>query len=229
MIDYREIIRLKSAGYSNSSVASSTGSGRNKVAEVWKRAGEKNISWPIPGSLTNEDLKLALYPELKDSSLRMLPDYEHIHEELAKPGVTLTLLWSEYCLACEQAGKIPYQHTQFNEHYHMFAAKYKATLRLKHKPGDQMQVDWVGDTLSISDPVTGGTMKAYVFVACLPCNMYGYAEAFPDMKTPSWLAGHIHAFEFFGGVPRITVPDNCKTSTIRNTRAEVILKTRNIM
>ena len=53
MIDYREIIRLKSAGYSNSSVASSTGSGRNKVAEVWKRAGEKNISWPIPGSLTN--------------------------------------------------------------------------------------------------------------------------------------------------------------------------------
>ena len=41
MGDYREIIRLKSAGYSNSSVASSTGSGRNTVAEVWKRAGEK--------------------------------------------------------------------------------------------------------------------------------------------------------------------------------------------
>ena len=56
MVDYREIIRLKSAGYSNSSAASCTGSGRNKVAEVWKRAGEKNISWPIPGSLTNEDL-----------------------------------------------------------------------------------------------------------------------------------------------------------------------------
>lgn len=88
-----------------------------------------------------------------------------------------------------------YWPTQFNEHYHMFAATHKATLRLKHKPGDQMQVDWVGDTLSISDPVTSGTMKAYVFVACLPCSMYGYAEAFPNMKTPSWLTGHIHAFE----------------------------------
>ena len=86
-----------------------------------------------------------------------------------------------------------------------------------------MQVDWVGDTLNISDPVTGGTMKAYVFVACLPCSMYGYAEAFPDMKTPSWLSGHIHAYEFFGGVPRIAIPDNCKTSTIRNTRTEVVL------
>ena len=90
----------------------------------------------------------------------------------------------------------------------MFAATHKATLRLKHKPGEQMQVDWVGDTLSISDPVTGGTMKAYVFVACLPCSMYGYAEAFPDMKTPSWLAGHIHAFEFFGGVPMLEPGEN---------------------
>ena len=45
--------------------------------------------------MTNEALKLVLYPELKDSSLRMLPDYEHIHEELSKPDVTLTILWSE--------------------------------------------------------------------------------------------------------------------------------------
>ena len=78
MVDYREIIRLKSAGYSNTSVASSSGSGRNKVAEVWKRAKEKNISWPIPSTLTNEDLKMILYPELQDSSLRMLPDYERV-------------------------------------------------------------------------------------------------------------------------------------------------------
>lgn len=86
-----------------------------------------------------------------------------------------------------------------------------------------MQVDWGGDTLQIIDPVTEDVTKAYIFVACLPCSMYGYAEAFPDMKTPSWLAGHIHAFEAFGGIPRITVPDNCKTSTIKNTRTEIIL------
>ena len=223
MIDYREIIRLKSADYSNTSVASSTGNCRSKVSEVWKRAKEHNLSWPLPSTMTNEVLKQVLYPEQQDSRLRMLPDYEHIHAELAKPGVTLTLLWSEYCTACAQSGRIPYQHTQFNELYHTFAATHKATLRLKHKPGDQMQVDWVGDTLQIIDPVTEETSKAYIFVACLPCSMYGYAEAFPDMKTPSWLAGHIHAFEAFGGIPRITVPDNCKTSTIKNTRTEIIL------
>ena len=89
MIDYREIIRLKSADYSNTSVASSTGSCRSTVSEVWKRAKEHNLSWPLPSTMTNEVLKQVLYPEQQDSSLRMLPDYEHIHAELAKQGVTL--------------------------------------------------------------------------------------------------------------------------------------------
>ena len=154
MIDYREIIRLKSADYSNTRVASSTGNCRSLISEVWERTKKQNLCWPLPCTLTNELLKQVLYPERKDTSLRMLPDYEHIHEELAKPGVTLTLLWAEYCNSCEEAGRIPYQHTQFSDLYHAFAATYKATLRLKHKPGDQMQVDWVGDTLYISDPVT---------------------------------------------------------------------------
>ena len=36
---------------------------------------------------------------------------------------------------------------------------------------------------------------------------------FPDEKMDSWLMGHKHAFEFFGGVPDIVVPDNCLTAT----------------
>ena len=60
MIDYREIIRLKSADYSNTSVASSTGSSRNKVADIWKKVQEKQLQWPIPESLSNEDLKTIL-------------------------------------------------------------------------------------------------------------------------------------------------------------------------
>ncbi|MFZ2496240.1 MAG: hypothetical protein WAW98_06185, partial [Trichococcus flocculiformis] len=33
-------------------------------------------------------------------------------------------------------------------------------------------------------------------------------EGFLDMKSASWLTGHIHAFEYFGGVPESLVPDN---------------------
>ncbi|HBI72284.1 MAG TPA: hypothetical protein DDY59_03750 [Lachnospiraceae bacterium] len=62
MIDYQEIIRLKSADYCNTSVASNTGSSRNKVADIWNRAQDKQIEWSIPDTLSNGDLKTILYP-----------------------------------------------------------------------------------------------------------------------------------------------------------------------
>lgn len=64
MIDYREIIRLKSVNCSNTSVASSTGNGQSKVSEAWKRVQEHSLSWPLPGTMTNEVLKQVLYPFL---------------------------------------------------------------------------------------------------------------------------------------------------------------------
>jgi hypothetical protein len=43
------------------------------------------------------------------------------------------------------------------------------------------------------------------------------------MKTPSWIAGHTNAYEFFGGVARMLVPDNLKTGVIKNSNIELIL------
>lgn len=223
MVNYREIIRLKSLDYSNTSVASSSGSSRNTVAEVWKLAEEKSLCWPIPDILTNKDIEIILYPERAARNERKLPDFEYMHSELAKPGVTLTLLWAEYSIQCEQEHVIPYQRSQFNDKYHAYAASKKATLRIKRKPGESMEVDWVGDTLSVFDEASGEPIKAYVFVACLPCSLYSYAEAFPDMKTPHWIEAHIHAYSYFGGVARILVPDNLKTGVIKNTRTELVL------
>ena len=86
-----------------------------------------------------------------------------------------------------------------------------------------MEVDWVGDTLKVYDAASCSDIPAYIFVAVLPCSLYGYAEAFPDMKSNHWIEAHIHAYSFFGGVTRILVPDNLKTGVIKNTRTELIL------
>lgn len=223
MIDYREILRLKNLGFSNVSVANSIHSSRNKVSEVVKLAEEHELAWPIPESLTNRDLEELFYPDRATNEGRKLPDFEYIYNELAKTGVTLSLLWAEYCVKCEQEHTIPYQHSQFNEKYHAYAASKKATLRIKRKPGEIMEVDWVGDTLKVYDVAAGTELNAYVFVACLPCSMYGYAEAFPDMKSNHWIEAHVHAYSFFRGVTRILVPDNLKTGVIKNTRTELIL------
>ena len=88
MVDYREIIRLKSTKpeMSNTMIASSVGSSRNTVSEVWKLVQEKGLSWPVPAALTNRDLEQILYPERTRREGRLMPDYEYVYKELAKPG-----------------------------------------------------------------------------------------------------------------------------------------------
>ena len=223
MIDYREIIRLKSLKFSNVAIANSLCCSRNTVSEVLKLAESHSLEWPIPETLTNKDIEQLFYPGRGTNEGRRLPDYEYIYNELAKPGITLSLLWAEYCAKCEAEHTIPYQHTQFNEKYHAYAASKKATLRIKRKPGETMEVDWIGDTLKVYDSANCCEIPAYIFVAVLPCSLYGYAEAFPDMKSNHWIEAHVHAYSFFGRVTRILVPDNLKTGVIKNTRTELIL------
>ena len=81
------------------------------------------------------------------SGLQM-PDYEYVHKELQKSGVTLNLLWLKYCEVCQANGEIPYQLTQFKKYYRDYMAKTNATMHLNHKPGEILQVDWAGDTAS---------------------------------------------------------------------------------
>ncbi len=71
--------------------------------------------------------------------------------------------------------------------------------------------------------MTGEEYKAYLFVAALPCSSYIYVEACTDMKQENWLLCHVHAYEYFGGVMRILVPDNLKTGVVANTRYETQL------
>ena len=96
-------------------------------------------------------------------------------------------------------------------------------MRIHHKPGDAMEVDWAGQTLPIYDSVTGESYPVYLFIAVLPCSGYTYAEATSDMKLENWLNCHIHAYEYFGGVTRLLIPDNLKTGVIKNTRYETVL------
>lgn len=113
--------------------------------------------------------------------------------------------------------------TQFGDKYRKWARVTKATMRIHHKPGDALQVDWAGQTLPIYDSITGEITPAYMFVAVLPCSGYTYVEVTADMKLENWLECHIHAYEYFGGVTRLLIPDNLKTGVTRNTRYETVL------
>jgi transposase len=158
----------------------------------------------LDDQLTNEKVYALLYPnKLEAINPRKEPDYSYIHKELAKPGVNLTLLWTEYCSDCYASKLTPYMYTQFCDKYCKWARLTKATMRITHKPRDAMQVDWAGTTISYYDCVTGEAADSYLFAAVLPCSCYAYVEACDDIKITNWLLCHVHAYQYFGGVTRL--------------------------
>ena len=225
MVDYREILRLASIPENGQRrIAAIVHSSRDTVRSVLAAAKEAGVQWPLDDDVTNAMLRNILFPSKPAAALlHVEPDFQYIHRELAKPGVNLTLLWTEYCNRCEQDKTTPYMYTQFCERYRHWARITKATMRIQHKPGDVMQVDWAGNTLEIHDPVTGDVDKGYLFVAVLPCSCYAYVEVCADMRQETWLLCHVHAYNYFGGVTRLLVPDNLKTGVKSNTRYETIL------
>lgn len=224
MTDYRKILKLRSMRCSQREMERSKVASRETSKAVFEAADRQGIQWPLDDDVTNADLEQLLFPDkYKNVCMYVEPDYQYIHRELAKSGVTLTLLWEEYCRKCYEGGKTPYMSTQFGDKYRKWARVTKATMRIQHKPGDAIQVDWAGDTISVFDSVTGEQSAIYLFVAVLPCSYYVYAEACDDMKTENWLNCHVHAFNYFGGVARLLIPDNCKTATTSNTRYETVV------
>ena len=211
MAKFREILRLNSLGLSGRSIAGSLSCSRNTVTEVLARAQKIGVEWPLPLDISDEEFKKMLFPEKEKASSVRQPDCEYIHRELAKLGVTLTLLWDEYCQKCRDSGEIPYQYSQFCKFYNKYAVISKATMRINRKLGERMETNWAGQTASIRDNITGDDVPMYIFVAALPTSQYSYVEAFANQNLESWITAHIHTFAYFGGAPRMVVPDNLKT------------------
>lgn len=223
-VNYREILRLDSLDYSYTDIAASIHSSRNTVSEVLNIAKALQIQWPLGEDVSNQELEYLLYPSRAQKDANRMPiDFAKIHNELANKGVTLSLLWTEYCVEASAAGKTPYMSTQFGDLYRRWARVSRATMRIQRKPGDRFQVDWAGKTVDIFDSVTGEPTPAYLFVGVLSCSNFVYAELCRDMKSENFILCHVHAYEYFGGVTRLLVPDNLKAGVTKNTRYETLI------
>lgn len=211
----REILRMASKGISQRSMAKALGCSRHHIAKVLKNAEIEGISWPLPDGVTDDMLRQRLLPPSKVASDHVIPDFAFIDKEMKKSGVTLTLLWAEYCEHCRAEGKRPFMYTQFCHHYRNYRQVNKATMRLERLPGEQVEVDWAGKAAKIVNPDTGEEVPVHLFVASMSYSQYTYVEAFLDRSLASWIYAHVRMFQYFGGVPKIIVPDNLKTGVTK--------------
>ena len=212
MTKHREIIRLKSLEFSERNIALSCSVSRNTVSRICKKAEELNLFWPLDESMTDERLEKLMFPKEKSAMNRRMPDYAYIRKELLRNGVSKKLLWNEYCEDCRMADEEPLMYSHFCYYIQQDEQKRRATMHIPRKPGEQVEVDWAGDPAHIIDPDTGEITEAWIFVGVMTYSMYAYVEAFINEKQKAWITAHVHMYEYFGGVARVLVPDNCLTA-----------------
>jgi len=211
----REVLRLHySVGMSQRAVASSLGLAQGTVSKYLNRTRRAGVTWPLPPEL-DDDVRLEnrLYPPPSDlpSDQRPQPDWAVVHRELRRPGVTLMLLWEEYCDTVSDG----FSYSWFCERYKEWAGRLKTTLRQVHIAGEKLFVDYSGHTMEVTDGLTGEVLIAQIFVAVLGASNYTYAEATFSQSLPDWISSHVRAFCFFGGAARQTVSDNLKAGITR--------------
>lgn len=201
----REVIRLHhETELSNRAIAQACRISNSTVGEYLARAEQAGLGWPLPGELDEASLYRRLFPEKAEESHppRPLPKWEDVHRELSKRGVTLTLLWQEY----REKHPDGYGYTQFRVYYQRWNKSKTGTLRIPRKGGAEMEVDYTGVTVPITNPETGAISQAQVFVATLPASNYTYAEVQASQELAHWIGGHVRALDFFGGTPQDDLP-----------------------
>jgi transposase len=130
--------------------------------------------------------------------------------------VTLELLHLEY-LEKHPNG---FRYTQFCERYREWLDKRHLTMRQEHRAGEKFFVDYSGKKPHIVDPKTGEVIEVELFVAVLGASNYTFADATLTQRGPDFIASHVRALAFLGGVPAALVPDQLKSGVIVACRYE---------
>lgn len=208
----KEIFRQHHNKRSYRDIASSLNVGISTISEYLSRAKKIGLEWPFPEDLSEEELYNKLFnPVDKKLVQRPLPEWEDVHRELRKKGMTLQLLWREY----KDIHPNGLGYTQFCSHYRRYVKKISPVMRQKHKAGEKTFVDYAGMKMPWINPLTGELHEAEIFVGSLGASQYTYVEATATQQLPDWIQSHINMWGYFGGVSEIAVPDNLRSGVAK--------------
>lgn len=212
------LIRL-SQGESSRSVAGVLHISRNTVKR-YKRLAEADPMY-VRELLALEDSVLnhrfnggnPAYVDERFENLKGLPPT--LLKELQRPHVTIRLLWEEY----RRNHPDGYEESQFRYHIrqHQKAVTPSTLLKDLYEPGQKMLIDFAGDRLSYFDTDTGRDVFVETYVAILPFSGLTFITCVMSQGIEQFLMATVKALEFFGGVPRILVPDNLKSAVKKPT------------
>jgi transposase len=192
-----------------------TGVGKSTVHDAKLRFERSNLSWPLPPAIGDDELERALYPGHVGAVRNVTPeiDFAAIHLSIKQPGATLSILYEEWQLTTPPENRICYSH--WCRLFKRFQKSLQISMRKVDAYGEVAYVDYSGVTVAITNAQTGEETQAQIFVGVLGGSSYTFCEASATQQSRDWIASHVRMFEYFGGVPRVVVPDNLKAAVTK--------------
>lgn len=224
MFTIRQILRLYALGKGTKYISQSTGVARNTVKKYLYRyvLSEKTIV-QIEAMSDAEMSRLFLIKERIEVVNKRLSDLEPLLPSLAamlkKRGVTKYMVHENYLLQYPDG----YKSSSFLEKLNDFMQVGKSSLKMTHKAGDKLFVDFTGQKLHLVDKYTGEISDVEVFVAILGCSQLTFVMAVHSQRKEDFILGCEKALHFFGGVPQAIVPDNLKSAVTKASKYEAQL------
>jgi hypothetical protein len=167
LMDLKQILSLHIDGLSNRQIGEMIGIHRNTVNSYVQLFNASGHSKKGLLSLDNAAFQ-KLFPShttIKNPRYNELMLYfEKMNQNRNHPGFTFLYHYNEY----KQQARAPYGYTQFMDHYHRKYPKEKGSMKLEHKPGNEVYIDFTGKKLQVVNRDTGELIPVEVFVAILP-------------------------------------------------------------
>lgn len=223
MADYRQVMTLLLQGYPYRQIESMAGCSHRTIAKAARVLDEEVLSTPEQvEALSVEELDRLFADGRKNAAGQFVPvDIDKVVKaRLGRKKPPLKVLWARY-LACEApVGVRHYGYERFCQIVTSHVRANDLVMPISHVPGHTMQVDWAGTRMSLVDPVTQKATAVSVFVASLPYSGMVFAYGCLDERQLAWCQAHRRAFEYFGGVSQVIVPDNASTASNRISKTE---------
>ncbi len=224
----KDALRLKfEAGQSHQQIAGALGISKGVVTKYVGLAVAAGLDRQAIAVMDEAALERRLLAPPRPSDTYAQADYGRIHQELGRKGVTLMLLWEEYCAQVGDEHSAnnpvkPWRYSQFCENYRQFAKRLKRSMRQIHRAGEKLFIDYAGPTIAL---VAGGQEagRANIFVAAMGVSGYCFCLATPAQKAIDWLGATAQALAFYGGVLQLIVPDNPRALVTVAERYEPVL------
>jgi len=220
----KRAFQLLAAGTPQRDICTQLHMGRGVLSRYKSQAEEQKLSFQDLARMSNEEIESFLKstkPEQVVSAQKehldsLIPDYAY--DLSHNRYLTIQRLHERY----KQENPDGYEYTQFKKFIRDYQYAHNLSYHNEYVPGDEMQIDFAGDSLWLTDPLTGEIAKVVVLVCVLPFCGVGFIKAMPDSTMEHFFSGISDAFTFYGGTTRIAKSDNMKQWVKKHDRYEPV-------